>query len=56
MICCDVCAVVLGKTKDPPIPGQELFFIGHWEICEKCLDRHVELIFDDIKNKRFRRN
>ena len=57
MISCDICCVVLGKTHDSErIRKDQLCFIGVWEVCIECERRIAEQIFDDVKNKRYRKN
>lgn len=56
MIACDVCWNVLGKTRNKPLIGIDLFYIGHWEVCKECLNRYVDIVFEDVRSKEFKKN
>ena len=52
-VICDVCWIVLGKTRDPL---QNMKRIGMWELCPDCFKMVDEQIFEWVKSKEFRKN
>lgn len=57
MIVCDVCWVVMGKSDEyENLLDKSLHWIGKWNVCSECLKRYEDLVFEDMKNKRYKKN
>ncbi len=54
-IVCDICWSVVGKVRDID-KSYHLNNIGRWEICDTCVKRYDEQIFEEVRDKMYRKN